>query len=199
MTNDDDVNHWVKLINKGHGYAGIFNYSTNQEDKRIVERGAVEEWRKAAEAMFGISIKHPLANVSDPPDFFVNIRDKRLSVELVQLVEPEHKSRAARGESPYHGQLFLDMQWSKERLIQKIKSTISGKGEKYKKQGIEIDVLLIYTGEPWLAFGQAQKWLHQSRIVQPSNIHAAHLLFEYKPGRESDDWPLICIYGDFPD
>ena len=56
MTEDDkndDLERYVRIMNKGHGYAGVFNYD-NSDDKRIVEKRTIEEWRASIEAEFGI-------------------------------------------------------------------------------------------------------------------------------------------------
>lgn len=66
-------------------------------------------------AEFGVEMGVPQPNPDDPPDFFVSVLGQRLNVELVQLIDQEHKRRATKGESPFAAQLFLDTQWSSER------------------------------------------------------------------------------------
>ena len=51
---DDPFDHWVALMNKGHGYAGVFNYSPGTTDKRIVERATIERWRAAIAESFDL-------------------------------------------------------------------------------------------------------------------------------------------------
>ena len=87
---DEDSTRWVRLLNKGHGYAGIFNCD-NSDDKRIVEKSIIEEWRAAIKAEFGIEIDALQPNPNDPPDFFVTIRGQLFTVELVQLVDKKTK------------------------------------------------------------------------------------------------------------
>lgn len=200
MTESDDSEDFerrVRVMNKGHGYAGVFNYE-NSEDKRAVEEHTIEEWRAAIKAEFGIQVDMPLPNPNDPPDFFVTAKSKRLAVELVQMVDQEHKKRATKGETPFAGQLFLDMQWSAERLISELNEIIRKKGEKYKKAGIEIDVLLIHTAEIWLTSTLTQVWLRGANIEPHPSIRIVHLLIEYEPGRDVDHWPIFSLYGALP-
>lgn len=194
---EDDLKRWVRIMNKGHGYAGIFNYD-NKDDKRIVEKSTIEEWRTTLQTQFGTEMDAPQSNPNDPPDFFVSINGQRVTVELVQLVEQEHKRRATKGETPFAGQLFLDMQWSRERLISKLNEIISKKGEKYRKSGIEIDVLLIHTAETWLTSTETREWLEAVNIKTHRSIRSVSLLFEYEPGRGVDHWPVFTIYGELP-
>jgi len=191
---NDDLERYVRLLNKGHGYAGIFNYD-NSDDKRMVEKFTIEEWRTSIKAEFGIEMDAPKPNPNDPPDFFVAIKDQRLTVELVQLVEQEHKRRATKDETPFAGQLFSDMQWSEERLLAKLHDVIFKKGEKYKKAGVEIDVLLIHTAETWLNPTAAREWIENGTINKFPSIRSVFLLFEYEPGRGVDHWPVVPVYG----
>lgn len=193
----DELKRWVRVMNKTHGYAGVFNYD-NSDDKHIVERATIEEWRASIEAEFGIETDAPQANPNDPPDFFVSIRGQRLAVELVQLVDEKHKRRAANNETPFAGQLFSDMQWSRDRLISKLDEVVSNKGNKYARVGIRIDVLLIHTAEPWLTSTEAMAWLEDANIKTHSSIRAVYLLFEYESGRGVAHWPVIPIYGELP-
>jgi hypothetical protein len=188
----DDLERYVRLLNKG--YAGVFNYD-NSDDKRIVEKFTIEEWRTSIKAEFGIEMDAPQPNPNDPPDFFVTIKDQRLTVELVQLVEQEHKRRATKDETPFAGQLFLDMQWSRERLLAKLRNVIFKKGEKYKKAGVEIDVRLIHTAETWLNSTEARDWIEDGIINKFPSIHSVFLLFEYEPGSGVDHWPIVPFYG----
>jgi len=194
---NDYLKRWFRIMNKGHGYAGVFNYDDN-DDKRIVEKSIIEEWRASIKVEFGVETDAPQPNPNDPPDFFVSVKGRQLKVELVQLVEQEHKRRATRDETPFAGQLFLDMQWPRERFFSKLHQIITKKGEKYKKAGLEIDVLLIHTAEPWLTSTQAQAWLEDAHIKTHSSIRSAFLLFQYEPGRGVDHWPVLPVYGELP-
>ncbi len=192
---NDRLYRWVRIVNKGSGYAGIFNYETS-DDKRRVETFTIEEWRSSMAAEFGVQVDAPQMNPNDPPDFFVSVRGEKLNVELVQLVEQEHKKRAMKGETPFAGQLFLDMQWSRERLLSKLRQLIFKKGEKYQKAELGIDVLLIHTGETWLSSNEAGTWISGEKIEPHPSIRSVYLLFSYEPGRGVDHWPIIPVYGD---
>ncbi|GGA22656.1 hypothetical protein [Neptunicoccus cionae] len=193
--NDDDLECWIGLFNKGHGYAGIFN-SDDNDAQRVVEKFTIGEWRNSMKAEFGIEMDEPQPNPNDPPDFSVAIKDQEFAVELVQLVEQEHKIRAAKGETPFAGQLFSDMQWSEERLLAKLHDVISKKEKKYRKAEVEIDVLLIHAAEPWLNSTEARKWIEGGTINKFPSIHSVFLLFEYEPSSGLDHWPVVPVYGE---
>lgn len=75
---------------------------------------------------------------------------------------------------------------------------IRKKGEKYKTRGLEIDVLVIHTAEPWLTSTEAQTWLEVANLDAHPSILAVYLLFDYEPGREVHHWPVISVYGEMP-
>jgi hypothetical protein len=191
----DDLSRWGEIMNKAHGYGGVFNYET-ADDKAIVELSTAREWCESIAAEFSLTVGEPEHNPDDPPDCYVTVEGQRLGVELVQLVEPEHKRRAAKDETPYAGQLFQDMQWSKERLVLKLNEVVQKKGNKYKLRGARIDVLLVHTAETWLSSSQAREWLADVQIKPHPNIASAYLLFEYEPGRDVQHWPVIGLFGD---
>lgn len=193
---DDDLRRWVDLINKGHGYAGMFNYGSGAEEKAIVEASTVAEWCRSIAIVFGVDVGEPERNLTDPPDCFVDINGNRLSVELVQMVEGEHKKRATKGESPYSGNLFLDMQWTKERLAAKLNEIIEAKGRNYARRSIHIDVLVIYTDEPWLNVDEAFCWLQSICLSPHPNVARVFLLFSYTPGSAGMHWPVTQLYGE---
>lgn len=191
----DELERAIRRLNKGHGYAGIFNYDT-AADKQDVELNTVSEWVRSLRAEYGAAPDTLEQNPNDPPDFFVNVAAQRFSVELVQMVDPGHKERAAKGESPFHGKLFLDMIWTKDRFLQKINELVLRKGQKYADRGLRVDVLLIHTAEPWLTLNDARSWLEESIIEPHPQISNVHLLLEYEPGGTGDHWPLLKVYGD---
>ena len=198
MTDDnirDALERWIRIDNKGHGYASAFNYE-NSDDKRIVEELTFNEWRKSVRAEFGVDVNPSQPNPNDPPDFFASCGGKHISIELVQLVEQAHKRRATKGENPSFGKLFQETQWSKERLISKLNTLISMKGEKYRRRGLEIDVLLVHTDEPWLAPSDANGWLSNVSIEPHPNIKTVSLFFFYEPNRGVDHWPVLTVYGE---
>lgn len=198
MIDPDDMNElsrWIEIMNKAHGYGGVFNYAT-AADKAIVELSTATEWRASIAAEFRLTVGEPEHNPNDPPDCHVSVDEQRPSVELTQLIEREHKQRATKNESPYAGQLFLDMQWSKERLVSKLNEVVQTKGSKYQQKRISIDVLIIHTAETWLNSNQARGWLAETQIKPHPNIANAFLLFEYEAGRDAQHWPVFWLYGD---
>ena len=196
MSSPDRMVHlrrWAEIMSRGHGYAGVFNHQTT-EDKDIVELSTADEWCNSVAAEFNLSVAELGLNRPDPPDCYVIVGGKRLGVELVQLVERMHKQRAAQGETPFAGRLFADMQWSKGRLVSRLNDIILEKSERYDGKKINVDVLLIHTGEPWLTSKQAQAWLEDVSFQPTANIANAFLLFDYEPGM--DHWPVLRLFGD---
>jgi hypothetical protein len=194
----DDFSHWIRLMNKNSGYGGGFNYDT-PDQKRIIELSTAMQRRKAVAAEFDLKVGVPQHNPNDPPDCFVEFEGKRLGLELVQLVAQDHRERAATGETPYQGQLFLDMQWTKERLVSKLNQVLHLKGSKYEEK--QIDILVIFTAEPWLTSDQARLWLVDTEVNRQTSISNACLLFDYEPGHHdpagtSRHWPIIWLYGN---
>jgi hypothetical protein len=195
-TDDDDgYEPLIEVLNKGNGYGSIFNYA-DEAGKRNMEFGTASEWCRSIRTEFFLKASEPILNPDDPPDCFVKIDGECFGVELVQLIEESHKSRATRGETPYHGALFSDGQWSKERFISKLNEVIQKKGVKYCKAGKFIDVLLIHTAETWLTSALALDWLDGISPMPHTNIRNAFLLLEYESGREVECWPVLYLYGD---
>jgi hypothetical protein len=188
------LNRWADLFNKSAGYGGVFNYGT-PEEKAIVEASTCTEWCQAISTEFGLAHGEVEHNPNDPPDCYVTVDGQRLSVELVQLVESKHKVRAVKGESPHSGRLFMDMQWSKDRLTQRLNEEVAKKGAKYAAKGLRVDALVIHTAETWLSSQVASAWLSEAVICQHPNIASAFLLFRYEPGRETQNWPVFWLYG----
>jgi hypothetical protein len=188
----DYYTYWMNLMNKSHGYGGIFNSGRPKQDTHIVELSTAREWQKSISAEFGLVVGDPKINTDDPPDCFVLIAGHQVSVELVQLVDLEHKSRSTHGETPYAGNLFTNMQWSSERLKAALEAKIQEKGEKYKKRELRIDTLVIHTTEPWLEVEQAEEWLKVINIEPHMSICSAFLLFDYRPNAaRSRHWPGV--------
>jgi hypothetical protein len=192
---DYDYERFVHLMNKSNGYSGIFNYN-NIVDKRLVEKSTIEEWCRSIKAELGIEVGVPQPIDEDPPDFNVSINGQLFSVELVQLVDENHKKRAVKGESQFAGKLFNDTQWSVERLLSKLNAIIHKKGDKYSRDGLSVDVLLMHTDEPWLTSEQARTWLNNATINTHPSIHRVFLMFTYEPGRDVEHWPILKIYGE---
>lgn len=204
MVDQDDPDgllRWVKIMNKNRGYGGTLNHET-AEDKRTVELATATEWRRAAIAEFSLQLGWPEHNPNDPPDCFVDLAGRRVGVELVKLISQKHLERAARGETPYAGQIFRDIQWSKERFGSEIQNVLQRKGSMYAKNGMQIDVLVICAAEPWLTSTQAEQWLDELLLAPHESISNLFLLLDYEPGppdhasAASRHWPVFWIYGD---
>ena len=193
---DDDMARWMTLMNKGHGYAGVFN--AGNAEKPFVEASTFFEWSRSAKALLGFEVESFRRSPADPPDFFATIAGQQYAIELRQFVDHAHKKRALRGETPYAGQLFLDTQWDEQRLYASLNEAIDEKAEKYLQANVCVDLLLLHTDEPWLSHEMAMRFLEGKDFSSRENIGSVHLLFSYEAGRGTDLWPLLPIYGDFP-
>jgi hypothetical protein len=191
----EGLNRWGEIISKGHGYGGVFNHQTDA-DKRIVELSTCREWCRSMAAEFNLALGEPRLNPDDPPDCYVTIEGRKLGIELVQLVENKHKKRVMKGETPFAGKLFHDMQWTKGRFSSRLNEEVQKKGAKYRNIGKYVDVLLVHTAETWLNSSQAREWLAEIEIERHPSITSAFLLFDYEPGGESRHWPVFWLYGD---
>jgi hypothetical protein len=193
---DDELERRVRLMNKAHGYGGIFNHGAR--DKQIVELSTAHSWCEALRSEFGLVVGEPELNPDDPPDFFVTVEAQVAGVELVQLINEDHKKRALAGETPFADDLFKDMQWTGDRLQEALNAVIEGKGGKYSTRGKVVDALVVHTDETWLSAEAVGRWLPELRLVQPDSIRSAFLLMTYEPGRGTPHWPLFRLYGNGP-
>jgi len=185
--------YWVRLQSKAQGYNGLFN-SNGQEDKRTVEGSTIREWATSMEKRLGYKVSEIARAEEEPPDFTVEISGTTLAVELTQMDNPEHRKRAAKGESPFAGQLFLDMQFDRERLTEEVLRAFQRKDKDYSSRGHCIDLLLIHTDEPWLTAAQLRDWLPLDWTCRNSPIRAVHLMLTYSPS-EGPTWPLFEVSG----
>lgn len=192
---EDVLGRLIRLGNRHHGYDPTFGQE-DAADRRFVELNTAIEWRRSIAAEFGFEVGIPEHNPDDPPDCHVIVGGERLGVELMQLIDQEHMRRASKGETPYDGQLFSDMLWTKERFGAKLNQMVRQKGTKYDACGQLIDVLLIYTSERWLYPSEVQEWLADIDVAQYSSIRNVFLLFEYEPGGGVQHWPVFLIYGE---
>lgn len=128
----DELSRWIRNSERTPGYASHFKWATD-EDKAIVESNIADEWGDSIAAEFNLIPERIKQNLADPPDFLVNTEGKEISVQLVQLVDPVHKQRVAKGETLSAGDLFLGMQWARERPIDKINEISKKKGKSMRR------------------------------------------------------------------
>ena len=70
------------------------------------------------------------------------------------------------------------------------------KSDNYVGRNVNIDVLLVVTGEPWLTFQQVENWLASSQIPQKQNIANAFFILGYDPQLGAKHNPVFKLYGD---
>lgn len=163
--------------------------------KQAIELDNVEAFALAVRDASDIEIAGLRNNPDDPPDVHGFIDGTRIGIEVVQLIRETHGRRAAQGETPYAERLFEDSQWSMDGLAAEIRSIIEGKGDKYARCDLHIDLLLIVSREPWLQSGEVARWLPDIAFEPHPAIESVFLLLDYEPGRETDRHPVFTIYG----
>lgn len=190
----DGYEKWVRIANKNNGYLGLHNWES-AEDKMIVELCVVQHWSKSMFDQLGIEVGVPQPSPNDPPDCFVQFGTRSLGVELMLMVERAHLERAAKGESPYSGQLFQDMQWTKNRFFAKLNECLDYKDQNYSSRGVSVDTLVMFSPETWLFSHNVSHWLSEARVERRNSISSAFLLLDYAPdfgGRGR--YPLYSLY-----
>ena len=195
---DDHLKYWAGLI-EGRGHAGAFARKTD-EDLAIVECQTANEWCKSVADKYGLMvdrvIRGPAFNL--PPDCYAELDGRRISLELTEWVDGDfiRSNRDAESQallpSAYHGDGFVRSQWNETRLRRELAKRLKSKDEKYQR-GSTIDVLIIYTGEPWLDPYKVERWLAGPFFEQCKSIRSAYLLMTYRPGY-SDNWPVYRLY-----
>ena len=189
-----DLQYWADLMGK-KPHASTFARN-DEDDKRTVERGVIEEWSRSMEQEFGASIIDVVRPENDPPDFHACVNGSQHAIELVELVDETAKKRAihakqGRSEAPR----FEDLQWDSRRFAAEAQKLIDDKQRSYEKRQIAIDVLVIHSAEPWLQAAQVRQWLPSLGFKAPSMIARAHLLLDYAPEEDQEHWPLIQLFG----
>jgi hypothetical protein len=143
---NEELKRWVLAMNK----RGNFGRPTSQL-KVIVEASTAEEWATAVKAEFGLLVTNICSCQSDPPDCYANFEGRRISIELVELVDGKRLKETVAGidfgkEPPhYQGQAMLETQWSKDRFLKELVNLIDMKNMKYERSKLVIDVLIVHT------------------------------------------------------
>jgi hypothetical protein len=182
----DDVDFWVNHLNaRGHAGRGHTTHQTHQ----IVELSILGDWQTAVAESLGWHVSDLKINPSDPPDAFATIEGRRVSIELTELVDGRLLSglrRASRASgirmTSSEGDAFIRSQWTQERFRHELRQRIEAKQKRYDKRDIVIDVLVIFTDEPWLSRLQVAEWLKDWLPMATPNLKAVHLLMGYEPG-----------------
>lgn len=131
----------------------------------------------------------------------MTVGTEELGVELVELVDGSMLARSKyTGRNSFNDiSMFNDAQWDSDRFFRDVNKVIDGKSSKYVAREILIDVLLIYSAEPWLDPEDVEGWLSKQSISPRDGIKSAFLLLEYDPGyaqKHGRCWPLFKLYGE---
>ncbi|HWW26883.1 MAG TPA: hypothetical protein VNZ85_13405 [Caulobacter sp.] len=192
--NAKGIQYWADLIErKPHASTFVRN---DDDDKRIVERGVMEEWRRSLEKEFGIAITEVTQVLLDPPDFHACVNGSHRAIELAELVDKRAVTRAIRAkQGRCEPPRFEQLQWDRSRFETAIKKLVDDKQRKYEGR-VNIDALIIHSAEPWLQAAQVRQWLPSLGFEVPSSIARAYLLLDYAPEEDQEHWPPFQLFGE---
>ena len=198
---NDGMERWAHLYDQ-RGHAGGFARKTSDE-RALVERQTVEEWRRSLEAQSGLLVTPVVQCEADPPDFIGQCLGRAITIELVERVDSELLSELAGASrqgrlDETRAQSFDRAQWTSERFVHEIGSVLDKKHAKYGPAGLRVDILVIHTAEPWLRARFVRDWLRSAKFEPRGSIGNAHLLLTYDPN-EGEHWPLFEIYASQKD
>lgn len=193
----NDLNFWIGLGNE-RGYAGEFATRNTKGVTETVEWSIVREFAKAIRPAFGVSLDNVASNPNDPPDCFADIDDKRVQIELVELVDGDALREAKKtGRTPYNSdEQFLATQWDAGRFVTEVDALIDKKQSKYRINDRPFDCLLIYTAEPWLSPNEVHDWLGKTEFKHRGSFRSVYILMTHDPLYSQEHWPVFNLYGD---
>lgn len=196
MSDPSTLQYWADLINSRRGHGGDFATANTPGITEIVERGVAQEFADALAHTEGHNLTNVVSNPNDPPDCFATVGDRRVGIELVELVDAKALANAKNGVSSYaiSGQ-FLETQWDHDRFKVELNAVIDRKDAKYAAKNLIFDCLLVHTGEPWLMPNDVEGWLADTTFSPRASFGCVYLLMSYHPGHSQKHWPLFNIYG----
>ncbi len=157
MIADDDlilgVREWADAMNR-QGHASMFARPPGEANKKIVDRGIVQDFAKSLKLAFGIVISDIENRPPDEPDCMAMFDGRSISIELTELVRGKLRhniasARKAGCEISTNSELFNEAQWNSTDLASEVRSLLDIKNKKREKTE-PADILLIHSDEPWL-------------------------------------------------
>lgn len=196
MAAPSTLRYWADLIKRRRGHAGDFATVNTPGVTEIVEQGIAEDFAEALAHTEGRTLTDVVSNPDDPPDCFATVNDRRIGIELVELVDGQALANAKKGFSSFLncGQ-FRETQWDHDRFKDKLNDVIDRKHKKYAARNQVFDCLLVYTGEPWLLSRNVEAWLDTTTFDPRASFRCVYLLMSYEPGYSQQHSPLFNIYG----
>lgn len=193
-----EFEHWVEVMNR-RGHAGVFA-ATSHEERKIVERTVVEEWANAMHYLHGEQITDIASAKDDPPDCTAFWNGRPVTVELTELVDGDllaisDRARKQGTRQTAYDVLFDQAQWTEDRFINLINKRIDDKDRRYGSKDLRFDILIIYSGEPWLMPGDVKKWISPTTFSARDSFRTAFLTLDYDPSCP-DHWPVLTLFKD---
>ena len=193
-----NLNYWIELQNK-RGHAGEFATANTSGVTEAVEQTVVSIFDDSMRLLYNVSLEDIKSNPKDPPDCFATIKGRRVSIELVELVDGNALAAAKKPGGISHNIPFEEMQWCSGRFFSKICTLIDKKDKKYQASEKVFDCLLIYSGEPWLYPKDVQAWLRETNIAVRQSFRSVYFLMTYDPGYNQKHYPAFRLYGVRPE
>jgi hypothetical protein len=193
VANEDEENSLEEIANilNRRGHAHMFARG-GPITKGMVEIGVAEEWATSMRGEFGVGISGIRQSPSDPPDCYVTISAKTISVEITELVNDDVLKQISQGKTD--SSLFQQQQWNLESFSEAINKRLNEKPKNYQKNNIAIDVIIIHIDENYLSPFDISLWLAELQFAPRDSILNAYLLRTYTPNFR-DWWPIFKLYG----
>jgi plasmid stabilization system protein ParE len=178
----DELNRIADMMNQ-RGHAPLVAKKT-PNDLRAIELQMANRWVKAVGENFNLDICNIKSNPNDPPECLGTRNGEEIGIELTELVDGAMLDRIR---EEYENTGFVqnsnynETQWSFDRFQKKLNEILKKKDKKYSRNKVSIDVLIIYSDEPWLLPPMAAEWLNSTNLYRCESINSAYLLLEHNP------------------
>jgi len=194
----DYFNQMVEVLNR-RGHGSMFARDNKVISREMVEIGVAYEWANSMQKEFGTSVTEICSSGADHPDCYATCGEKRINLELTELVHEHILERCAktpRSEMTLDEsrKLFDDSQWTSQLLFDQLSVRLDKKKGKYSNAGVKLDALIIHTDESWLSPQNIERWLNDFDFPVRNNVASAYLLCTYTPGYR-EWWPIFRLYG----
>lgn len=198
MTSEEDeafieVDRRVRIMND-RGNASLYAKEI-QDDQVIIEKSVTQDWLLIAnkKLALGITDWFPNPEPKEPPDIFGYIGEKKISIECTEFVDGDLLDRLKSKEINIHAGIgFKEAQWTECDFIAHLNECISKKEEKYSKNNIVIDFLLIHSDEHWLYPGKVNDWISRFNRRSNATIDSAYFLMSYDP--QIKTYPVFKLF-----
>lgn len=191
----DEEPDWEELVakmrearSKSRGYATAWEWAP---DRSLAEMGVVQALADYLTSVEGTSWASITAVSDDPPDaLLLSAYGRRIGVEVTEIVDQKmvqwHRHKKDIGTTyPYHW-----ASWDRERLAQKVTSSVSLKDEKLTSRSSLYDEIFViaYTDEPAIDLELARQTIPEV-AVDVQTAHRAFFMLSYNPSADKQEFP----------